>query len=104
MISCAGGADVNTADASYMYHYPNSPRVPQPLLAAAWELDSYDVIDLLMKYQPDTSRMYINHRWKQPMPLFFHVRIVMYCQLDLHKRARVWTLISMHSTIGRQTL
>ena len=69
----AEGADVNTQDVSYMYRYPNSPRVPQPLLAAAWEQDNYDIIDLLMTYKPDTSLVYVNHRWKQQMPLFFHV-------------------------------
>ena len=73
MIVLSGNADVNTQDCSYLYHYPNSPQVKQPLLAAAWELDNCDVIDVLMKCHPDTSQLYVNHRWKQPMPLFFHV-------------------------------
>ena len=51
------------------------PRVSQPLIAAAWEQENYDVIEMLMTYKPDVSSLYANQTTQEPKPLFFHVSI-----------------------------
>lgn len=74
-----GMADVNTVDHSYQFYYPVSPEVPQPLLAAVWETNNYEVIDVLMQHHPNTSVLYANQKWSHPMPLFFHVSCTKFC-------------------------
>ena len=67
--------DINTRDVSYQYRYPDYPEVPQPLLAALWEKDIYEVVDILMEMKPDTSVLYSHEPESKsaPKPLFFQV-------------------------------
>lgn len=67
--------DPNTSDYSYQYNYPDSPEVPRPLLAAAWETNSYDTVDVLMDMNPNTRALYSNEpdTVNPPKPLFFQL-------------------------------
>ncbi|XP_041369600.1 uncharacterized protein LOC121383575 [Gigantopelta aegis] len=67
--------DINTRDYSYQYRYPDYPEVPQPLLAALWEKDIFEIVDILMEMKPDTSVLYSNEPESKspPKPLFFQV-------------------------------
>jgi len=67
--------DVNTKDYSYQYDFPDYPEVPRPLLAAAWETNSFDTVDVLMDMKPDTRVLYTNRKESEcpPKPLFFQV-------------------------------
>ncbi|KAL5005264.1 hypothetical protein ScPMuIL_018720 [Solemya velum] len=67
--------DVNTKDHSYQYQYPSYPEVPRPLLASAWESDSYEAVDVLMDLRPDTRTLYSNEsEEKNPeKPIFFQL-------------------------------
>ena len=65
--------DVNTADASFQARYPDCPNVEQPLLAATWEVNTYDAVDTLMELKPDTAVLYQPFPDQPGRPLFFHV-------------------------------
>ena len=65
--------DINTADASFQARYRDCPDVEQPLLAATWEVNSYDAVDTLMELRPDTSVLYQPLPEQPARPLFFHV-------------------------------
>ena len=65
--------DVNTKDFSHTLQFGHHPHTPQPLLAAAWEQNNYDIVDAIMEFQPDTSIMYSNGQDERPKPLFFQV-------------------------------
>ncbi|XP_071118452.1 putative ankyrin repeat protein RF_0381 [Haliotis cracherodii] len=67
--------DVNTKDHSYQFSYPDFPEEPQPLLAAAWEKDVFEVLEFVMTFKPDTNVLYapISDPQMSPNPLFFHM-------------------------------
>ena len=68
--------DCNAKDYSYQYSYPHYPEVPRPLLAAAWESNNYDAVDVLMDMTPNTRVLWTNQSDMPARPLFFHVRIL----------------------------
>ncbi|ELU01966.1 hypothetical protein CAPTEDRAFT_216603 [Capitella teleta] len=68
-----GKANVNTKDASYQVVFPDCPKVDQPLIAAAWSTECYDVVEALMDGKPNTSLLYTNLHEEEARPLFFHV-------------------------------
>lgn len=67
--------DPNAKDFSYQHSYPEYPEVPRPLLAAAWESNNYDAVDVLMDMNPNTRMLYSNEDEKlnPPKPIFFQV-------------------------------
>lgn len=67
--------DPNAKDFSYQHSYPEYPEVPRPLLAAAWESNNYDAVDVLMDMNPNTRMLYSNEDEKSnpPKPIFFQV-------------------------------
>ncbi|XP_076443630.1 uncharacterized protein LOC143282063 [Babylonia areolata] len=65
--------DVDTADVSYQARFQDCPEVPQPLLAATWEVNTYDAVDALMELHPNTSVLFAPLPNQPPRPLFFHI-------------------------------
>lgn len=69
----------NACDYSYQYEYPSYPPVPRPLLAACWETNSLDTVDVIMNMNPDTRVPYTyeDESKNPPKPLFFQVVILL---------------------------
>ncbi|XP_041367616.1 uncharacterized protein LOC121382159 isoform X2 [Gigantopelta aegis] len=66
--------DINACDISYQRHYPEFPPVPQPMLAATWEVNSLNAVDAAMDMHPDTAISYNDtSHTDDTKPLFFHI-------------------------------
>lgn len=67
--------DSNAMDYSYQHKYPEFPEVPRPILAAAWESNNYDAVDVLLEMEPDTRVLWTDDAESKnpPKPLFFQV-------------------------------
>lgn len=67
--------DVNTKDFCYQYHWHDTPVVPRPLVAASWESNSYEAVDVIMELSPDTRVLWTpeNESQNSPKPVFFQV-------------------------------
>ena len=68
--------DSNAKDYSYQHKYPEFPEVPRPILAAAWESNNYDAVDVLLEMEPDTRALWTDDAESKnpPKPLFFQVK------------------------------
>ena len=69
--------DSNAKDYSYQHKFPEFPEVPRPILAAAWESNNYDAVDVLLEMEPDTRALWTDDAESKnpPKPLFFQVKI-----------------------------
>uniref|UniRef100_A0A8W8HLX3 Uncharacterized protein n=1 Tax=Magallana gigas TaxID=29159 RepID=A0A8W8HLX3_MAGGI len=67
--------DSNAMDYSYQHKYPEFPEVPRPILAAAWESNNYDAVDVLLEMEPDTRVLWTDDAESKnpPKPLFFQI-------------------------------
>lgn len=72
--------DSNAMDYSYQHKYPEFPEVPRPILAAAWESNNYDAVDVLLEMEPDTRVLWTDDAESKnpPKPLFFQVSQYLY--------------------------
>jgi hypothetical protein len=68
-------------DYSYQHRYPEYPEVPRPILAAAWESNNYDAVDVLLDMEPDTRVLWTDDAESKnpPKPVFFQV-LRLYCK------------------------
>ena len=69
--------DINTKDHMYQASFPDSPEVPQPLIASVWEQGRENSVDFLLSLgvdptvlQPKPDNIF------EKEPLFFQVSIV----------------------------
>ncbi|XP_062571871.1 uncharacterized protein LOC134233834 [Saccostrea cucullata] len=69
------GVDCDAKDYSYQHKYPEFPEVPRPILAAAWESNNYDAVDVLLDMEPDTRVLWTDDTESKnpPKPLFFQI-------------------------------
>ena len=69
--------DVNTKDYSYQYHYKDYPEVPRPVIAASWESNSFEAVDVIMELNPNTRVLWTAgpESKNPPKPVFFQVRV-----------------------------
>ena len=73
--------DVNTKDYSYQYHFQEYPEVPRPVVAASWESNSYESVDVIMELNPNTRVLWTpGPESKNPSkPVFFQVSVCVCC-------------------------
>ncbi|KAK3096982.1 hypothetical protein FSP39_005355 [Pinctada imbricata] len=73
-VEVMNGVDCNAKDHSYQHAFPDFPEVPRPLLAAAWESNNFEAVDVLMDMNPDTRVLWTNEKESinAPKPIFFH--------------------------------
>ncbi|XP_052276622.1 uncharacterized protein LOC127875909 isoform X2 [Dreissena polymorpha] len=67
--------DVNTKDFCYQYHWRDTPVSPRPLLAASWESNSFEAVDVIMELNPDTRVLWsmdVDTK-NPPKPVFFQL-------------------------------
>ena len=67
--------DVNTKDHSYQFHWKDTPVCPRPVIAASWESNSYESVDVIMELNPNTRVLWTqDHEVNMPpKPIFFQV-------------------------------
>ncbi|XP_045216690.2 uncharacterized protein LOC123566547 isoform X1 [Mercenaria mercenaria] len=67
--------DVNTKDYCYQYHWSDAPVSPRPIIAASWESNNFEAVDVIMELKPDTRVLWTpDHDYKNPpKPVFFQV-------------------------------
>lgn len=67
--------DVNTKDYCYQYHWSDTPVSPRPVVAASWESNNYEAVDVIMDLKPNTRVLWTpDHEYKNPpKPVFFQI-------------------------------
>lgn len=65
--------DVNAKDYGYQYHYKEYPASPRPVIAASWESNNYEAVDVIMELKPDTRVLWTPDSKNPPKPVFFQV-------------------------------
>lgn len=67
--------DVNTKDHSYQYRFQDYPESARPLIAASWESNSYESVDVIMDLKPDTRVLWSPdvESKNAPKPVFFQM-------------------------------
>ncbi|XP_052794687.1 uncharacterized protein LOC128227844 isoform X2 [Mya arenaria] len=67
--------NVNTRDYCYQFHWRDTPVCPRPIVAASWESNSYESVDVVMEMQPDTRVLWTPDydTRNQPKPVFFQL-------------------------------
>lgn len=67
--------DVNAKDYCYQYHWRDTPVAPRPVVAASWESNNFEAVDVIMELNPDTRMLWTpEHESKNPpKPVFFQL-------------------------------
>lgn len=68
--------DVNSKDYCYQFHWRDTPVSPRPVIAASWESNNFEAVDVIMELNPDTRVLWTpeNESINPPKPVFFQVR------------------------------
>lgn len=67
--------DVNTKDHSYQYNFRGYPECPRPVVAASWESNNFEAVDVIMELNPNTRVLWTPgpESTNPPKPVFFQI-------------------------------